>query len=371
MKENIYYIAGGGTAGHVNPALSIAETIRKEEPDSKIVFFVTEDGIEKKMTKEAGYPSIVIKANRYPNSPSDVFSFLKASCSGCRTCRNVIKQERPTAIIGTGGFVSGPLLLAAIREKIPYLIHEQNAFPGKANRLLAKKASAICISFEASREYFNTDAPVVFTGNPIRKNFFEISSVKARQILEVPSEKFLVVIMGGSLGSGSINQAIIDLFQKNAWQDFKKEFPELMLSISSGRNNYDNLMKTLSSYDLEDVYIKSYLDSVNWLAAADLYIGRAGASSCFETAATETPAIFLPFPNSANNHQYYNAKSFSSDQAGFLIEEKDFNVTVMLDHIRFLIENRAVLYKMSQCIKSKAMPDAAARIVEVLNQITK
>lgn len=369
MKENVYYIAGGGTAGHVNPALSIAETIKEKEPDSKILFFVTDNSIEQKMVKQAGYPSLVIKADRYPNTFTDIFSFFTDTLSGCRTCLKTIKKERPSAVIGTGGFVSGPLLYAAAKEKVPYLIHEQNAFPGKANRYLAKKASAICISFELSRKHFKTNIPIVLTGNPIRKKFFEVNPVQAREDLEIPSKKFLVLIMGGSLGSGSINQAITDLFTQNLWQDFKDEFPELMLSISSGIKNYDNLTKTLAPYDLEDVVVESYLDSANWLSAADLYIGRAGASSCFEAAATGTPAIFLPLSYSADNHQYYNAKSFASDNAGFLIEDRDFNAKVMIDQIRFSIENRLALHQISQNIKAKAMPDAPDRIFAALKKM--
>lgn len=369
MKKETFYLVGGGTSGHVNPALSIAEVMQEKHPESRIVFFVTETGVEYEMIKNAGFPYIVIEASRLPGSVNDFFSFLKASRSGYKSCIDVIKKDRPVAIIGTGGFVCAPLLLAAMRLKVPYLIHEQNAFPGKANRFFAKKARAVCISFESSREHFNTEAPIHLTGNPVRKIFFDKSSVSARQELEVTSDKFLVLMMGGSLGATSINQAVLDLFEKGIWQSLKKEYPELMFVMSTGERNYDSLRNKLASFETEDFLIKSYLDSTTWLPASDLFIGRAGASSCFEAAATATPAIFIPFQYAADNHQFFNAKSFADQRAAIMIEDKDINAQVLADQIVYLIENRRLMYEMSKKAKSLSMPNAASHIVEILDQV--
>lgn len=369
MKKETFYLVGGGTSGHVNPALSIAEVMQEKHPGSRIVFFVTETGVEYEMIKNAGFPYIVIEASRLPGSVNDFFSFLKASRSGYKSCIDAIKKDRPVAIIGTGGFVCAPLLLAAMRLKVPYLIHEQNAFPGKANRFFAKKARAVCISFESSREHFNTEAPIHLTGNPVRKIFFDKSPVSARQELEVTSDKFLVLMMGGSLGATSINQAVLDLFEKGIWQSLKKEYPELMFVMSTGERNYDSLRNKLASFETEDFLIKSYLDSTTWLPASDLFIGRAGASSCFEAAATATPAIFIPFQYAADNHQFFNAKSFADQRAAIMIEDKDINAQVLADQIVYLIENRRLMYEMSKKAKSLSMPNAASHIVEILNQV--
>lgn len=369
MKNKTFYLVGGGTSGHVNPALSIAEVMQEKYPESRIVFFVTETGVEYEMIKNAGFPCIVIEASRLPSSVNDFFSFLKASRSGYKSCIDAIKKDRPVAIIGTGGFVCAPLLLAAMRLKVPYLIHEQNAFPGKANRFFAKKAKAVCISFESSREHFNTEAPIHLTGNPVRKIFFDKNPVNARQELEVSSDKFLVLMMGGSLGATSINQAVLDLFKKGIWQSLKKEYPELMFVMSTGERNYDSLRNKLASFETEDFLIKSYLDSTTWLPASDLFIGRAGASSCFEAAATATPAIFIPFQYAADNHQFFNAKSFADQRAAIMIEDKDINAQVLADQIVYLIENRRLMYEMSKKAKSLSMPDAALHIVEILDQV--
>ncbi|MGB4610832.1 MAG: undecaprenyldiphospho-muramoylpentapeptide beta-N-acetylglucosaminyltransferase [Saccharofermentanales bacterium] len=366
MKQRLYYIVGGGTSGHVNPALSIAESIKDRDPDSKIVFFVTKDGVEYGMIKKAGFPFQVIEASRLPNSVKQIFSFTKSSCSGYRNSMRILNENRPAAVIGTGGFVCAPLLLAAMRLKIPYLIHEQNAFPGKANRFFAKKAKAVCISFDSSKEHFKNFAAIHLTGNPVRKVFFEMNSEEARKRLEISSEKFIVLIMGGSLGANSINQAIIDLFESNMWQELKTEFPELMLIMSTGSRNYNDLKNSLAAYENEDFVMNSYLDTTLWLPASDLYIGRSGASACFEAAATSTPAIFIPYANAADNHQFFNAKSFADQNAARLIDEKDFSANILVEQIKYLIENRQVLYGMSKQAKSLAKPDAASDIVDIL-----
>ncbi|NLJ69993.1 MAG: undecaprenyldiphospho-muramoylpentapeptide beta-N-acetylglucosaminyltransferase [Clostridiaceae bacterium] len=369
MKKRVYYIVGGGTSGHVNPALAIAESIQTRDPSNKIVFFVTKDGVEYEMIKEAGFPYQVIEASRLPNSARKIFSFTKSSCSGYRSSIRILNEDRPSAIIGTGGFVCAPLLLAAMRLKIPYIIHEQNAFPGKANRFFAKRSQAVCVSFNSSKEHFKMASNAYLTGNPVRKAFFEMKSEEARRRLEISSEKFIVLIIGGSLGANSINQAILDLFESNMWQELKTEFPELMLIMSSGDRNYTHLKNSLSSYVSEDFIMKPYLDTTLWLPASDLYIGRSGASACFEAAATSTPAIFIPYAAAADNHQFFNAKSFADQNAAILIEEKDFDAKILVEQIKYLIENRRVLYEMSKQASSLATPDAASQIVDIAEGI--
>ncbi|NLM19018.1 MAG: undecaprenyldiphospho-muramoylpentapeptide beta-N-acetylglucosaminyltransferase [Clostridiaceae bacterium] len=369
MKQKVYYIVGGGTSGHVNPALSIAESIQDREPNSKIVFFVTKDGVEYEMIKKVGFPYQVIEASRLPNSAKKIFSFIKSSCFGYRDCIRILHADRPSVVIGTGGFVCAPLLLAAMRLKIPYIIHEQNAFPGKANRFFAKKAKAVCISFNSSKKHFKNVSNIRLTGNPVRKIFFEMQSEEARRRLNISSEKFIVLIMGGSLGANSINKAILDLFESNMWQELKTEFPELMLIMSTGNRNYADLKNILAAYENEDFLINSYLDTTLWLPASDLYIGRSGASACFEAAATSTPAIFIPYAIAADNHQLFNAKSFADRNAARLIEEKDFDAKILFEQIKHLIENRQVLFNMSKQAKRLAKPDAASKIVDIVEEI--
>lgn len=369
MKQRVYYVVGGGTSGHVNPALSIAEAIQDRDPNSKIVFFVTKDGVEFEMIKKAGFPYQIIEASRLPNSAKKIFSFTKSSCSGYRSCIRILNEDRPSVVIGTGGFVCAPLLLAAMRLKIPYLIHEQNAFPGKANRFFAKKAKAVCISFNSSKEHFKNTSNIHLTGNPVRKIFFEMQSEEARRRLEISSKKFIVLIIGGSLGANSINQAILNLFKSNMWQELKTEYPELTLIMSTGNRNYADLKNELSIYENEDFVMNSYLDTTLWLPASDLYIGRSGASACFEAAATATPAIFIPYAIAADNHQFFNAKSFVDRNAATMIEEKDFDVEILVEQIKYLIENRQVLFSMSKQAKSLAKPNAASDIVDIVKEI--
>ena len=193
-----------------------------------------------------------------------------------------------------------------------------------------------------------------------------MTSEKARKELNIPSDKFLVLIMGGSLGAKKINKAILDIFRENLWQKMKKKYPEVMLSISTGPRNYANMVEQLREYNLTDIRLEEYLDSTLWLPAADIYVGRSGASSAFESAATGTPTIFLPYPHAADNHQYHNAMAFTKDNAAILIEDKDFNGRILLDQIRFLIENRSILYDMEKKSKANAMPNSAQSIIDAL-----
>lgn len=364
----VYYLVGGGTAGHVNPSLAIAEALKAREPDCQILFFVTENGVEREMVQKAGYESCLIKAARLPRKPLEVFSFARSSLAGYFMALKQIKKQRPDVIIATGGYVSGPLLLAARRLKIPYVLHEQNAYPGRSNRFFAKGAGLICVSFEESIAHFKPEQPVVYTGNPIRQAFFEKTAEQARLKLGLPSQKFLVLIMGGSLGAGPLNEALYQAFSQGLWAELKEKYPELTLAISTGPKKYADLTAKLSAYDLTDVRIEAYLDSSLWLPAADLYIARAGASSCFEMAACGTPTIFLPFPQAADNHQYYNAAAFAKNKAAILIEDKDFNARIMLDHISYLIEHRSQLYHMRLRSRTNARPDAADKLVEAIDQ---
>ncbi len=368
MMAKLYYLVGGGTAGHVNPALAIAEALKQRDPDCHIIFFVTETGVEKEMVEKAGYETSLIKAARLPRKPLELFSFATTSLAGYHMALKQLKKQKPDAIIATGGFVSGPVLLAARMLKVPYVLHEQNAFPGKSNRFFANHAAAICASFEDSIGRFKSKQPVIYTGNPIRQVFFEKTAERARLELGLASQKFLVLIMGGSLGAGPLNDAVCEAFEKGLWAKLKDRYPELTLAISTGPKKYGDMAKKLSAFDLTDVRLEAYLDSSLWLPAADFYIARAGASSCFEMAATGTPSLFLPFPQAADNHQYYNAAAFVKNRAAILIEDKDFNGQIMLDHISYLIEHRSQLYHMRQRSRDHARPDAAAKVVDVLEQ---
>ena len=310
-------IAGGGTSGHIHPALSIADRIMEVEPDSQIEFCGTARGLESELVPKAGYVIHTIRARGLPSKPSGkMVAALVDIAAGRRTCISLIRSFRPDIVIGTGGYVCSPLVSAAHAMRIPVLLHEQNAYPGRSNRLLSKNAEVVCTSFPDIESYFPKARQVVFTGNPVKTVFFSTEREEARRKLGIASDVFFVLAMGGSLGAKTINDAVIsisgmDLPQKD------------MILISAGKQQHDELMAT-NSISNERLEIREYIyDPEQYMAAADLMICRAGAITCAEIAALGVPSIMIPYPYAAGDHQTSNAKAFVQHNASVMIRDAD------------------------------------------------
>lgn len=365
-----YFFAGGGTAGHVNPALAVAKALTQIEADARITFLVTREGMEKDLVREAGYEYVEIDAAPLSKSPLTWWPFVQKNLKGLSTARRSLKEAKAQAVIGTGGFVSVPLILAARQLGIPYILHEQNALPGRSNRLLAKRASYVGLSFPDTEKYFPklSKGKFVFTGNPVKSAFYENSQEEARQELGISSQAQLLVVIGGSLGSKSINQAIQGLSQEPAWESFINDYPNFQIVLSAGKVNKLFLDEQIIS---DRILIEDYLDTGLWIPAADFLLGRASGGFLAESAVAGKASIVVPFPQAADDHQTYNGKVFAEQGASLMIKDNDLNSRDLLAIIRQLLSQPENLKQMGQAATLIGKKDAAYEIANLLIQARK
>lgn len=338
-------LAGGGTAGHINPALAIAGCIKEREPDSKFLFIGTKRGLESTLVPKAGYDIKYIEVEGL--SKKLTYKNFKSFChmlTAKSKCKKIIKSFKPDIVVGTGGYVCAPAVMAANSMGIPTLIHEQNVFPGSAIKLLSKKSTVTAISFDDSRKYLPL-ANIVFTGNPIRPSILSVDRKTAREKLCLNEEK-LIVIFGGSLGAARINSVALS-YIKSIDKESKTK-----IIFATGEKNYDAIKSELSSENItlgDNISILPYIHNMDEvLNAADLVISRSGAITVSELSALGIPAILVPSPNVTNNHQEYNARALSDKGAAITILEKDFNLDSLKNAINEILDNDKVHKQMSE-----------------------
>lgn len=326
-------ISAGGTGGHIYPALSIIKKIKEKEPNSEILYIGTTKRMEAKIVPEMGINYVGVNVIGLKRD----LSILKAGplfLNAILKCKKIIKEFKPDVVIGVGGYITAPVIYSAKKLGIKTIIHEQNSIPGKSNLFLEKYTDKILVSLPGSAKYFKK--PVVVTGNPrSQEAYYAKRSDKEKYGLS--KNKKLVLIVMGSLGSTTINNALLDIVNK-----FDKKDYEVL--IITGKDYYDNFPKDVPS----NVKIIPFMnDLVNFLKNVDVLVTRAGASTIAEILAIGLPSILVPSPYVANNHQYFNAKELLSSGAALLLEEKDFNSENLLKKIDLLLEN-SVLYKEVQ-----------------------
>ncbi len=349
-------LAGGGTAGHINPALAIADYLLSKDKNTKILFVGTERGLESKLVTKKGYDIKYIKVEGL--SKKLTLSNFKSLChmlSSKQKCKKIIKNFNPDIVIGTGGYVCAPVVMAANSMGIPTLIHEQNVFPGKAIKLLSKKSSITAISFEDSRKYLDGAKKVVFTGNPIRPDILTTKREDARKTLGVGSEK-LVLIFGGSLGADAINNVSLEYIKtldKNSG---------IKVLFATGERNYDAIIKKANQMGIktEDyIQIVPYIDNMNEVMnAADMAVCRSGAITVSELSALSKPAVFVPSPNVTNNHQEYNARAISDKGGAITILERDLCAETLKKSIDSVLFNPEALENMKNASGKLGKTDA-------------
>ena len=353
-------IAGGGTSGHINPAIAIADRIRAEDPQSEIEFCGTQRGMESDIVPRSGYVIHPIRARGVPSRPSvKMAKAFMDFAGGRKSCISLIRDFFPDVVIGTGGYVCTPLVAAAYHENIPVLLHEQNAFPGRSNRLMSRKADVVCTSFAGMEASFPKAKSVVFTGNPVKKIFFETTREAARKELAIPDDTVFILAMGGSLGARTINQSVAALSEMMA--DTKTR-----VILSAGKQQFAALNESLTVTN-DKFEVREYIyNPQTYMAAADLVICRAGAITCAEVAALGVPSIMIPYPFAAGDHQTYNAGAFVKAGAAILMKDSEVCARTLYDAVLPVIQDKARLVKMGQCAKSLAKPQADRDIV---NQI--
>jgi UDP-N-acetylglucosamine--N-acetylmuramyl-(pentapeptide) pyrophosphoryl-undecaprenol N-acetylglucosamine transferase len=363
MKKLKFILSGGGTGGHIYPAIAIANELKSRFPDAEFLFVGAKDKMEMQKVPQAGYQ---IKglwiAGLQRRLTFDNALFPIKLISSLLKAKKIIKEFKPDVVIGTGGFASGPLLQMANSAGIPTVIQEQNSFPGITNKLLSKKANAICVAYENLEQFFPKQK-MILTGNPVRQDLIDIESKReeAIQYFNLDANKKTVLVLGGSLGSRRINQLIakeIDNFIANnvqvIWQCGKFYFEE-----------YKHFN------DTKNVQVLSFIDKMDLVyAAADVIISRAGASSVSELCIVGKPVIFIPSPNVAEDHQTKNAKAIVDKKGAILIKESDldsqFN-TVFND----LLSDKNLQKELSKNSKQLARPNATKDIVEAIIKLIK
>lgn len=365
-RHMTFFFAGGGTAGHINPALAVARSLQAQVPDADICFLVTAEGLEKDLVASAGFPGLEIRAAALPHNLVTTYDFLTHNLSGVGTAYRLLKKKQAVAVLGTGGYVSAPLLVAAKLLDIPAILHEQNALPGKTNRFLSRFSRKIALTFPGSEKFFPEQdyTKFVWTGNPIHKAFYEVSQETARTCLGLAPDAFVIVCVGGSLGARSLNRAVEGLVHLPAWKTLIQEHPQINLVLSAGKIN----KRFLSHPELnqDHIHIYDYLDTSLWLPAADFLVGRASGGFLAESAAAGKASLLIPFPEAADNHQWANGRIFEDQGASVLMSDEDLTSTGLVTAIRQICFESDRLSPMSEAAKRLARPTADQDIAQLL-----
>ena len=343
-------IAAGGTAGHINPALAIAAYLKERRPDTEIAFAGRREGMEFGLVRKQGYPFYHIEVQGIQRSltPHNILRNIKAlwylSSSG-RKSRRILRDFGPDLVIGTGGYVSGPVVLSAAKMGIRTAIHEQNAFPGVTNKILAKQVDLVFAAMPDAVEKLAVPHKTIVTGNPVRPEILRADREKARAKLGIRPDQLCLLSFGGSLGARTINQVIAQLAE---WQIKNgKDFFQIHATGSYGVELFHKLCEEKGILGDPHLMVREYIDDMaGCLAAADLVISRSGAITISELAAAGRASSLIPSPNVAENHQYYNALELSRPGAAILIEEKDLTGDKLIRTVDELTQNPDTLKQM-------------------------
>ncbi|MBQ6017352.1 MAG: undecaprenyldiphospho-muramoylpentapeptide beta-N-acetylglucosaminyltransferase [Clostridiales bacterium] len=361
--ERRYMITGGGTSGHINPALAIAGLLQEDAAASgdtcKIKFTGRKTGLEGELVPKAGYEFIDVEALPMPSKPSpQIIKALRAMQRGKKQCLELIKEFKPDCVISTGGYVSGPLLSAARKAGVPIMIHEANAFPGRANKYLSKGAALVMTGFPGQEKIFSKAKKVVYTGNPVRDMMFGRTKEGSRKELGIDPDRKMVFIMGGSLGSATLTNFVFDIAKK-------PEYKDVCFFISVGKHNSVEITPEIKA--IPNLEIKEYIDRPDlYMSSADCSILRAGAVTCAEITATGACAIMVPYPYAAHDHQTYNANSLASKGAGIVVSDDDVKAGKLESVLIGLINDPARQESIRKAALSLAVKDTGKRITDAI-----
>ncbi len=362
MKHYKFILSGGGTGGHIYPAIAIANELKLRFPDAEFLFVGAQDKMEMQKVPQAGYPikGLWIAGLQRKITLQNMLFPVKLLDSLWKS-RKIIKQFKPDVVIGTGGFASGPLLQMANLMHIPTVIQEQNSFPGITNKILSKKADAICVAYENLERFFPA-AKMILTGNPVRQDLIDIDSKRAEAIAHfgLDPNKKTVLVLGGSLGARRINQLIEKELAKITAQN-------VQIIWQCGKLYFEDYKK----YNTTNVQVLAFIERMDLVyAAADIIVSRAGASSVSELCIVGKPVIFIPSPNVAEDHQTKNAKAIVDKKGAMLLKESELDAEFSLV-FEALLKDKGKQMQLSENIKQLAMPDATKMIADVIVKLIK
>ncbi len=345
----------GGTGGHIYPAIAVADKITEKRPDAEILFIGTLKGMENDLVPKAGYEIRGIDASGFNRKHLMAnVSTLRNLLKGGNEAGQIIHEFRPDIAFGTGGYVTGSVINAAHRQHVRCFIHEQNAFPGLANKLLEPMTEKTFISFADSAKYFRHPDKLVLSGNPVRADFGGLSQQACREKLGLKDE-LMILVFGGSLGAETINASALRLIEEIRGKNIK-------LYFVTGKRYYDEVKREAEARGLEQTVLIPYADNMpELMCASDIVVSRAGAIAVSEIMVCGRPSVLIPSPNVTNNHQYYNAKAVADAGAAALIEEKDLLASpeLLSKALLKLEADPAARLAMQSAAKAAAKPDAA------------
>jgi len=367
-------IAAAQTGGHINPGIAIANKVKKENKNSKIMFIGTNRGLENDLVPRAGFNLKTIEAygiNR-KISIQNIKNMFK-TLNGFKEAKKIIKDFKPDIVIGTGGFICGPVLYSAAKLKIPTILHESNAFPGVATKVLSGKVNTILLGFEDAKKRLPKAKKVVVTGTPTKVNKVNLSDEqKEKMIKALGLDKNLPIILvfGGSQGAKSINSTLIDIIKNKSNTNYQ-------IVWASGPKQYnvirDNLKELKVNIDkIKNVKIIPYIYNMEeMMNLADIIISRSGAMTITEVAITEKPAIFVPFPFATENHQEYNARVLENVGAAKIILDKDLDKEKLESVLNEMLKDKEKLLKMGQNAGKVAVQNVEEKIYEEIEKLIK
>lgn len=365
MKKYRVIISGGGTGGHIFPAISIANTLKKRCPEADILFVGAEDRMEMEKVPAAGYKIVGLPVCGFDRTRLlNNCRVLVKLCKSLKLAYKTIRNFKPDIAVGVGGFASGPTLRMAGWLGIPTLIQEQNSYAGMTNKLLAKKAKKICVAYENMERFFPS-GKIIVTGNPVRKDLEEAAEKKqeALAFFGLDPQKKTILIVGGSLGARTINQSVI----KGLDELFA--CPDVQVIWQTGKYYKEDAIKHLKAYRGMKIYCSDFITRMDYAySAADLVISRAGAGSISELCLLKKPVILVPSPNVAEDHQTKNALALADKEAAIMIADKDAPQQLIPTALK-IIRNGGDLDKLCRNIACLAQPHSAERIVDEIIKI--
>ncbi len=366
----------GGTGGHINPAIAVANIWKEKHPHSKILFIGGEGGMEEELVSQAGYELITLPAHGMLRGRS--FSALKknvgiawSTWKSLQKCKRIIRDFKADVVVGTGGYASFPALMAGAVLKVPTCVHEANAMPGLTTRMVADRVNRVLVCFPQSAQYYRHPEKVEVVGMPVRREFIYTKKADARRELGL-DERPVVVSAFGSQGAKAMNEAVGKLFRLE--QDAGFPFRHIHAVGSYGWGWMPDYVKDqgvdLSTTDA--VTMQEYIYNMpTVMAAADVIISRAGASSCNEIAASGTPCILIPSPNVTDNHQEKNARALSEKGAAVLLLERECTAQRLMEELQSLLSDRERYSAMSKALLNLSVPDCAERLCGIMEELVK
>lgn len=358
-------ISGGGTGGHLFPAIAIAQALEKLVPDARILFVGAEGKIEERKVPDAGYDIELLPVTRFARKLSfKNISFFFKLFKSMRKAKKIIKKFKPDVAVGVGGYASGPVLRAAGKKGVPTLIQEQNSYPGITNRLLAKRAEKICVAYHGTERFF-PEEKIIFTGNPIRKDLenMSVSENEAAVHFGLDPEKKIILSLGGSGGARSINNAIAGSLDKIARSD-------VQLIWQTGKFYYQSSKAEADKVAAPNVKVTAFINRMDLAyKAADLVISRAGAGTISELSLLKKPALLVPSPNVAEDHQTKNAQALVNINAAVLVKDNETEMQLVPKALNLVSDDKQ-LEMLAHNIEKTAVKNSAERIANEVLSLT-